>query len=220
MKIRIPTSKASVALATEDSDKLYAPSASRNSEALCEVVSAIAPENGDALEIASGTGQHIIAFANSMPALTWQPSEVEQARIRSIESYVSESGLTNISKPIRLNASQTGWGEDIGPKDLICIGKFVSSDQLAKAKLQRFLKESAHALKPTGHLCVYGPFKRDGEFTSDGDVSFDADIRATDPEVGYKDDAWIKSVAEDAGLAFVNAHEMPANNLVLILRKP
>ncbi|MEP0209529.1 MAG: DUF938 domain-containing protein [Paracoccaceae bacterium] len=77
MEIRVPPPSASIATAPDASGKLFAPSASRNTESLCETVSSIAPLTGKALEIASGTGQHIVAFAAAMPALHWHPSEVE-----------------------------------------------------------------------------------------------------------------------------------------------
>jgi SAM-dependent methyltransferase len=217
VKVRVPTPKASIAFTPDESNKLYAPSASRNAGVLCDVVALVAPKNGDALEIASGTGQHIVAFAAAIPAVQWHPSEVEATRLRSIEAYVHDSELSNISAPITLNATQVGWGETIAPKGLIILANLLHL--ISEIEAATVLQEGARALAPSGHFCIYGPFKRDGEFTSDGDERFDFDIRAADSEVGYKDDAWIKRTAQNAGLDFMDAHEMPANNLALIFRK-
>ena len=62
---RLPPS-ASVAHA-QDGAKLHAPAAARNAQALLTLLHDHAPASGKALELASGTGQHIIGFARTMP---------------------------------------------------------------------------------------------------------------------------------------------------------
>ena len=83
---------ASVANSLEGA-KLHAPAAQRNTDVLSALVKTHAPARGEALEIASGTGQHVIAFAQTMPDLVWQPSDVDAARIASINAYAAEAGL-------------------------------------------------------------------------------------------------------------------------------
>ncbi|MEO9685032.1 MAG: DUF938 domain-containing protein [Tateyamaria sp.] len=217
MKFRTPPSNASVTNTPDETGKLHAPSAARNAADLCDMVASVAPLTGDALEIASGTGQHIVAFAKAMPAIHWHPTEVDQNRLRSIEAYRRDSGLSNIAPPIPMNATEAGWSERMAPKGLILLANLLHL--ISKPEAGTLIKEAAHALAPSGQLIVYGPFKRDGTLTSEGDANFDASLRASDPEIGYKDDAWIKSAASDAGLVLVDAREMPANNLGLILQK-
>lgn len=217
MEIRVPPPSASIATALDASGKLFAPSAVRNTESLCQTVSLIAPLTGNALEIASGTGQHIIAFAAAMPALHWHPSEVEHVRLSSIAAYIFESGLSNIAPPLTLNATQPGWGDTIAPKDLILTANLFHL--ISAVEVSALLEGAAKALIQTGLLCVYGPFKRDGELTSEGDMQFDASLRTSDPEIGYKDDTWIKSEAKKANLEFIKAFHMPANNLALVFRR-
>ena len=96
MKIRTPPPKASIANETDESGKLHAPSAVRNVAPICEALTAIAPAQGNALEIASGTGQHVLAFAKAMPTIKWQPTEVEHTRMVSIDAYRADSELSNI----------------------------------------------------------------------------------------------------------------------------
>ncbi len=218
MQIRTPPPKASIANETDESGKLHAPSAVRNVTPICEALTAIAPAQGNALEIASGTGQHVLAFAKAMPTIKWQPTEVEHTRMVSIDAYRADSGLSNIAAPILLNATQSGWGGTIAAIDLIVVANLFHL--ISEAEVSVLLAEAAQALNKDGQLCVYGPFKRDGKLISEGDVSFDAGIRAADPEVGYKDDKWVEAIAKGAGLDFVRAQEMPANNLILIFRKP
>jgi len=47
----------------------------------------LADRSGTALEIGSGTGQHIIAFAKSFPNLTWVPSEPDAVHRASIDAW-------------------------------------------------------------------------------------------------------------------------------------
>jgi hypothetical protein len=217
MTVRKPPSTASIALATDEVGKLHAPSAARNAADLCSAVQAIAPAQGDALELASGTGQHIVAFAAAMPGLYWQPTEVETTRLNSINVYARESGLSNIAPPFILNATQTGWSATIGPKNLISVTNLLHLISDPEAAI--LISEAGKALTLGGMLVLYGPFKRSGKFISDGDLNFDASIRSSDPEAGYKDDASVKFLAENAGLNLDQAVEMPANNLTLVFRK-
>ncbi len=216
MSVRKPASSASVALPS-DGGKLHAPSAARNAPDLSATIKRIAPSKGRALELASGTGQHIVAFAAAMPGLCWQPSEVDGARLRSITTYMRESGLSNIEAPIGLDATRSGWSSSVGPSELICLSNLLHliSDQEAGV----LISEAAKALTAGGKLVLYGPFKRAGKLISEGDVKFDSDLRANDPHTGYKDDVGIKLIAVRAALMVEHAFEMPANNLCLVFRK-
>lgn len=216
MQVRVPPSNASIAT-PDESGKLFAPSAARNSKDLCNLVASKIPATGQALELASGTGQHIVALAAAMPAIHWQPSEVDPVRLRSIEAYILESALSNVSTPFILNATQSGWGHSLAPKELILVTNLLHL--ISECEVTTLLEEVSDALAQSGRLFLYGPFKRDGKLTSEGDAKFDADIRASDPDIGYKDDRWVQSVSRQMGLSLVSTHEMPANNLVLIFQK-
>jgi hypothetical protein len=213
---KIPTS-ASIATEIDNSAKLHAPSASRNANEVCATLKSIAPISGNALEIASGTGQHVVVFAAAMPFLTWQPTEIDRGRRASIQAYIDDTTLGNITAPIFLNATVRDWSKDVPPKDLIYLCNLLHLVSLSEAEV--LIKEAAKTLLPSGKLFLYGPFKREGKLTSEGDRSFDASIRATDPDTGYKDDIWVKLIATQNGLTLGQAIEMPANNLALVFNK-
>jgi hypothetical protein len=179
MAIRPPAPSASIALDTDTSGKLHAPSAARNAADLCAAIASIAPAQGHALEIASGTGQHIVTFAAAMPNLHRHPSEVEDSRILSIRAYTQDSGLQNIADPILLNATQTGWHKTIPAKDLITLANLLHLISTTEAEI--LITEAAQTLAPKGKLALYGPFKRDGVLTSEGDITFDQNLRTHDP---------------------------------------
>lgn len=197
--------------------KLYAPAAERNVDALCNMLRVHAPKTGRALEIASGTGQHIVAFAATLPDLHWQPSEPDTARRASIDAYVAEAGLTNVAPAIALDATQPGWHRAHADLDLILLANLLHL--IPDVAVQRLMTEAASALAQGGVLMLYGPFRRDGALTSPGDITFDAELRAADPAIGYKDTIDMASWLGDVGLSPSDPVEMPANNLVIIARK-
>ncbi|OZB19655.1 MAG: methyltransferase, partial [Rhodobacterales bacterium 34-62-10] len=59
---------ASVAHPSDDG-RMFAPSAARNAADIAALVADHAPATGRALEIASGTGEHVIVFASAMPGM-------------------------------------------------------------------------------------------------------------------------------------------------------
>lgn len=201
-----------------DGSKLIAPSADRNVGPLCDLLSEVAPQSGDALEIASGTGQHIVAFAARLPGLRWHPTEPAPDRRASISAYVAESGLANIAAPIALDATAPGWGAAHGGKVLVFLSNL--THLIAMPQVETLIREAAIALAPGGRLVIYGPFMRAGELTSAGDERFHAALVAQDPALGYKDDFDIIDLMQNAGLDMALAVEMPANNLALVAEKP
>ncbi|WP_424985026.1 DUF938 domain-containing protein [Microbulbifer sp. S227A] len=213
---RVPSS-ASIANPTRGA-QLCAPSAERNRQPICDLLARVAPDTGDALEIASGTGQHVIAFAARLPGLTWQPTDPDPSRRASIDAYAAEAGLGNLLPARDLDAGVPGWGAGYGAQSLIVLVNLLHLISTGEART--LITETARALVPGGHFVVYGPFMRGGELTSDGDKRFHASLRATDPEIGYKDDFDVLDWAQEAGLSPLEIIEMPANNMSIILQKP
>ena len=198
-------------------DKLYAPSAERNAAAIAEFIAGHVPGTGRALEIASGTGQHVVSFAARMPGLTWQPTDVEPARLRSIDAYAAEPGLENIRPAFTLDAAQPGWAEEYSGFDLIVVINLLHL--IRTDEVQTVVKETATALAPGGTLVLYGPFAREGKLTSPGDARFDAELRAADPLIGYKDTDDMRRWIAASDLEIEILQEMPANNLCILSRK-
>ncbi len=207
---------ASIALPGEGA-RLYAPSAERNAPFICDLLESISPASGNALEIASGTGQHVVAFAARLPGLHWQPSDIEALRLASIDAHAAAAGLSNIAPAIPLDATAPGWGALHGGQSLIVLVNLLHL--ISEAEAQAVIIGAASALKPEGKFVIYGPFMRAGELTSDGDVAFHASLQAQDPEIGYKDDFDMMDLLQEAGLEMCDVIEMPANNLALIAQK-
>ena len=199
-----------------EGDKLVAPSAARNCDAICDLLAEVAPKEGRALEIASGTGQHVVAFARLFPGLYWQPTDGDAANLASIRAWTQ--GLPNIAAPRVLDACAPGWGKWQGGWNSIHLTNLLHLISEPEAAI--LLSEVAKALAPGGIFCLYGPFRRDGALVTDGDRAFDASLRAQDPAIGYKDIAWVEAQLTGAGLLRARLVEMPAGNLMLVTQRP
>jgi hypothetical protein len=64
---------------------------------------------GVILEVASGSGEHIVHFARNFPALVFQPSDSEPDALLSIAAWMKAAGVTNVRAPVALDASQSVW---------------------------------------------------------------------------------------------------------------
>lgn len=197
--------------------RLSAPAAARNAAHLCDLLEKVAPTKGKALEIASGTGQHVLAFAKALPRITWQPTEIASDRIASIDAYRSDAPDLAILPPRRLDATTAEWHRAFEPVDLVVLVNLLHliSDEQATT----VIGEAVKALTPGGRFVLYGPFRRGGHLTSEGDARFDADLRGADPTIGYKNDDDVARALKEAGCSDVERIEMPANNLAFVAQR-
>ncbi len=202
--------------------RLSAPSAERNQapiiRALGRVLSGMDQDPGAALEIASGTGQHAVAFARAFPAITWQPTDIAPERLKSINAWREAAGVpANLLPARRLDATRPDWPEECASTDLVVVINLFHL--ISKNAARQVLNGAARVLKPGGILFIYGPFREADGFRSAGDANFHASIVAVEPDSGYKADDWMRAQAEKAGLEWLGRIEMPANNLSLTWRK-
>ena len=202
----------------EADGRLSAPSALKNAEPIVELVREIAIKPGNALEIASGTGQHVVKLAAALPFLNWQPSDVDETRIKSIRCWSNDHHLTNLNPPCLLDATKEGWAEEHHGQDLILLVNLLHLISIEETKI--LVNEVSKALAPKGVSIIYGPFMRSGELISKGDMEFHHSLINTDPDLGYKNDLDMLNLFGEAGLVHLSTNKMPANNLAFITQKP
>lgn len=217
MAHRTPPSTASTAH-PDRNGRLTAPAALRNAAAICAAITAQAPASGRALELASGTGEHAVRIAACLPALIWQPTDIDPTRRASIDAWAAEAGLPNLRPAIALDAAHPGWGAAQHGQDLIFASNILHLISAPEAEV--LIHEAALALAPGGVLAIYGPFRRDNGFASAGDAAFHASLTAQDPEIGYKSMRRVQDWFRAAGIVVQPEIAMPANNLMLVGRKP
>lgn len=200
--------------AADGDGRRIAASAQRNTLPILDVLGRHAPRQGRALELAAGTGQHSVAFAEAFPGLHWQPSDGAEDALASIAAWRRAAGLANLAEPVLIDVADPDWGHRQAGQDLVFVANLLHL--ISEAEALSVLHGMARALVPGGTAMVYGPFRRNGALTSEGDRTFDASLRRQDADIGYKDEARVTAMAAAAGLILRAAEEMPANNLCLV----
>ena len=202
---------------SKNGERLFSASAERNSAPIINVVKRIVPNSGEALEIASGTGQHIAKLALTLPNLSWSPSEVEPQRLKSINSWIDKENLLNIKPPIHLDATEPGWAKSLPRYDFILLVNLLHLISWNETKT--LITELSKTLKKNGVAFIYGPFLRTGTLTSEGDKNFHNSLIQTDPDIGYKNDLDMLTLFGNSSLSHLETVVMHANNLGFVLQK-
>jgi SAM-dependent methyltransferase len=193
--------------------KRHAPASKRNRAAIADVLRGILPAKGIVLEIASGTGEHIIHFADIFPHLSWQPSDPDPVALASIAAWSAEGSHSNLQSPMQIDASAT-WPVDRADC-IICINMVHISPWAATLGL---LRNAGRILPPGGILYLYGPYRRRDVPTAPSNDEFDESLRARNPDWGLRYVEDVVAEASTVGLSLEQVIHMPANNLSLIFR--
>lgn len=197
----------------------HSPAAERNREPIWAALRPLLAPSGRALEIASGTGQHIAHFAAALPGWHWQPSDQDDALFGAIAQRTRH--LPQVAAPRRLDVRSSVWPSDGAPFtlpfDLIYCANLlhIAPWECTPALMQG----AARQLAPGGLLVTYGPYLEAGTSTAPSNLAFDVDLRARDPRWGLRQREAVQDAAQQAGLAPMRRIALPANNLLLVFRR-
>lgn len=196
--------------------RLSFPATARNRDPILEVLRQHLPARGLVLEVASGSGEHVMHFAHGLPGLTFQPSDPEPEHRASIDAWAAALGLANVRPAIALDATAGTW--PIATADaVLCINMVHVAPWAATVGLVR---GAGRILPPGGVLYLYGAYKRGGVHTAPSNEAFDASLRAQSREWGVRDLETVSALAAENGFAAPAIVAMPANNLSLVFGKP
>ncbi len=193
----------------------FAPATARNREPILAVLRRVLPERGRVLEIASGTGEHAVYFAERLPGICWQPSDVDESAVASVEAWRVASGRENVEPPVRIDVTQEPW--PVGTFDAV-----FSANMIHIAPWEcclGLLRGAAAHLGAEGVLVTYGPYAIDGEHTAASNEAFDASLRSRDPRWGVRELGDVIAEARAVGLIHRERIAMPANNFMLTFQR-
>ena len=198
-----------------DDARRSAPHVARNADPIIQVLKDVLPEAGLVLEVASGTGEHVLHFARAFPHLLFQPTDADPVALRSVEAWRTAEGAPNLLAPIPLDASAETWPIDRADA-ILCINMVHISPWAATLGL---LKAAGQFLPSGAPLYLYGAYRREGAETAPSNEAFDQSLRARNPEWGLRQLEDVAAAADGRGLRLDRVVEMPANNLSVIFRK-
>ncbi|MBC7919261.1 MAG: DUF938 domain-containing protein [Rhodoferax sp.] len=194
----------------------FSPAAERNKQPILEALQTFLPPTGTALEIASGTGQHVVWFAQQLPLWTWQPTEVHRGALYNIEVRATEADLNNVLEAIQLDVRTEPWFADAEPPsfDLIFCANMLHIAPWDAC--HALMCGAARHLAPGGRLVTYGPYFEEGVTPAQSNVEFDTSLRAHSAGWGIRQRADVEGEAAASGMHLHARHAMPANNLLLV----
>jgi SAM-dependent methyltransferase len=194
---------------------LESPAAERNKQPILEVLESRLPRSGTVLEIASGTGQHVVHFARGLPRLVWQPTDPDPDLRAAIAARVHAAALDNLRPPLRLDVLDPVWPVSTADA-VLCINMIHISPWAATPGL---LVGCARVLGGGAPLILYGPYRRGGSHTAPSNEAFDANLRARNADWGLRDLDDVAACAREHGFELREVVTMPANNLTVILER-
>ena len=197
--------------------KLSAP-AERNREPILETLRQVLPATGLALEIASGTGQHVAYFATQLPGWTWQPTDAQPDAFGSIAAWCDQAGVANVREAQVLDVLNLLWPSPLTPfaqafDAIYCANMLHIAPWSTCAGL---MQGAAKYLTPKGLLITYGPYLEHDVPTSPGNLAFDQSLRERNSDWGIRGLDDVTAQASKAGLTLHKRFQMPANNLLLV----
>ena len=212
-------------------DKPFSPACERNRDPILAVLRRHFADRRHVLEIGSGTGQHAVHFAAAMPWLRWQCADA-RGYLPGIRLWLEEAALPNTPDPVELQAvaAQAGEpgalvpapplpGDADGRRGFDAVFSANTLHIMGWEEVRAFFAGLPAVLAGDAVVAVYGPFNRDGGYTSDSNRDFDAALRSRDPRSGLRDEGAVQALAAGIGLVPVEAVAMPAHNRLLVWRR-
>ena len=192
--------------------KPFSHACENNKNPILSVITASLAQVESVLEVGSGTGQHSVHFAANLPHLQWHTSD-RLVNHNGIKQWLDEAKLDNLHAPVELDLNRP-W--PINTVDAIYTANTLHI--VSKPLVEQFFTGVNKHLASKGLVCIYGPFKYNGNFTSESNQRFDEFLNQQDCQSGIRDFEWVQQLAEQAGLMLVDDIEMPANNQLLIFK--
>ncbi len=192
----------------------YSEACEQNKDPILKVLIEVFQDCHHVLEIGSGTGQHAVYFAEHLPHLIWQPSDLHE-NLSGIQAWVNEARLLNVDPPIELDVCDHPW--NIVKTDAIFTANTLHI--MSWEMIEQFFLGIGNVLDEHGVLFIYGPFSYNGAHTSLSNARFDQYLKQRDPQSGVRDFVDVNHLAQQQGLELAQDYAMPINNRSLVWYK-
>ena len=186
----------------------------RNKGPILAVLAAELAASRSVLEIGSGTGQHAVHFARRLPHLSWQPTELG-AELGPLAERIQLEGPPNLRPAVALDVRAHPWPAERA--DAVFSANTLHI--MAWDAVEDFFRGIGTVLTDPGVVCIYGPFRYRGGYTSASNAEFDRLLHRRDPSSGIRDFEALDRLAAAQGLVLAADHAMPANNQTLVWRR-
>ncbi|SHL93478.1 DUF938 domain-containing protein [Vreelandella subglaciescola] len=205
-------------MSASDDQRLQSPAAARNRDPILAVLREHLPPQARVLELASGSGEHGMHFAQAMPGWQWQPSDTNPAALASTRAWQESTLIENLLAPAELNVI-TRWPAEWQAAAFDAIVAINLIHISPWQVTQTLMRQANEYLSDNGVLFLYGPYRRGGQHTAPSNQAFDTDLKARDSSWGLRDLERVEAEAAANGLLLERVIEMPANNLSVIFRR-
>lgn len=195
-------------------EKPYAEYAARNAAPILEILHREFRDSTRVLEIGSGTGQHAVTFAAALGHLHWQTSDLDESH-PGINAWINAENLQNIGAPLSMDVRTA----DVEPDGYDAAFSSNTAHIMGIDAVERMFALVGTALNGQGVFCLYGPFRRDGQFNTQSNADFDANLRGRDPVMGIRDIERLDKFAAVNGMRRQRLYAVPSNNYVAVWRK-
>lgn len=195
--------------------KLFSQACENNKHSIAEVLKRVFMSCTSVLEIGSGTGQHGVYFAEQLPHLIWQTSDLAHNH-SGINAWLSDSvHITNVRPPLLLDVTQPPW------PDVECEAIFTANSLhiMPWSAVQALYRQLQDYLPDGGRFAVYGPFNYNGQYTSASNQQFDQWLYDQSSHSAIRDFEAVNTLAKHAGFELLEDNEMPANNRLIVWEK-
>ena len=191
----------------------HSPAAQRNKNVILDELKALLMNQRDVMEIGHGTGEHALYFAQNLDHIQWYPYDTKDYNW-ILKEKMKVNSPKNLHDPCSFHVrnNQISPPIEINFDTLYCANVFhIMHEQDVKylcGKLHELIKEK---------IILYGPYKFDGNFTSESNQHFDQSLKARDPEMGIRNiediQLWLKKFKLQKNIS------MPANNNLLLFER-
>jgi SAM-dependent methyltransferase len=202
-------------MATVSDPRIYYPHVTRNRDPILDVLRRVLPPDGLVLEIASGSGEHAAYFAEGLPSIRWQPTDLDPDVLASIAAHRAAAKAPNLLPPLWLDVSAETWPVERADA-IVCCNMIHITPWSASEGL---MVGVGRVLLPGGILYLYGPYKIGGRHIAPSNAVFDADLRRRNQHWGIRDLDEVTMLAARHDLMREETVQMPANNLSVIFRR-